>query len=108
MALETLRTGNWTFFGVPTAIVISSLVVVVSILALVYRHRPAAAGAERWGDPPPRSEDTYEVDDEETVEVDDGVDGDGDEDADDGADRPHESVPLDPVAVDDQRQDVPA
>jgi hypothetical protein len=36
------------------------------------------------------------------------VDGDGDEDADDGADRPHESVPLDPVAVDDQRQDVPA
>jgi phosphatidylglycerol:prolipoprotein diacylglycerol transferase len=108
MALETLRTGNWTFFGVPTAIVISSLVVVVSILALVYRHRPAAAGAERWGDPPPRSEDTYEVEDEEPVAVDDGVDGDGDEDADDGADRPHESVPLDPVAVDDQRQDVPA
>jgi phosphatidylglycerol:prolipoprotein diacylglycerol transferase len=76
LMLETLRTGNWTFFGVPTAIVISSIVIVASILALLWRHRPAAAGAERWGDPPAPVEETYEVDDEETVEVDDETDDD--------------------------------
>jgi phosphatidylglycerol:prolipoprotein diacylglycerol transferase len=71
LLLETLRTGNWTFFGIPTAILISASVIVLSILALLYRHRPAAAAAERWGDPPPPVEETYEVDDDETLEVDD-------------------------------------
>jgi phosphatidylglycerol:prolipoprotein diacylglycerol transferase len=82
LLLETLRTGNWTFFGIPTAIVISSIVIVASILALLYRHRPAAAGAERWGDPPAPAEDTYEVDeDEEIVEVDEPDEADEARDA---------------------------
>jgi phosphatidylglycerol:prolipoprotein diacylglycerol transferase len=80
LVLETLRTGNWTFFGVPTAIVISAAVIVLSTLALLYRHRPAAAAAERWGEPP-STEETYEIDDEETIEVDDDetVEADDDE-----------------------------
>jgi phosphatidylglycerol:prolipoprotein diacylglycerol transferase len=70
-ALETLRTGNWTFFGVPTAMVVSAALIVVALVALAWRHRPAAAGAERWGDPPVPAEPQVEVDgDEETVEVD--------------------------------------
>jgi phosphatidylglycerol---prolipoprotein diacylglyceryl transferase len=66
LALETLRTGNWTFFGVPTAIVVSSVVIVGSLLVLAYRHRPGAADADRWGDAPPASDD----EDGEWIEVD--------------------------------------
>ncbi len=39
-SLETFRTGNWTFFGVPTAMVVSALFVVGALAVLVYRHRP--------------------------------------------------------------------
>jgi hypothetical protein len=83
LALETLRTGNWTFFGVPTAIVVSALVIVGSLAALALRHRPGAGGGDRWGDPPEPDDD-----DEEWVEDDDADDepagaddleGDGDE-----------------------------
>ncbi len=42
-ALETLRTGNWTFFGIPTAMVVSAAVIVISLVALAWRHRPGAA-----------------------------------------------------------------
>ncbi|HEY3334107.1 MAG TPA: prolipoprotein diacylglyceryl transferase [Candidatus Limnocylindrales bacterium] len=102
-ALEVLRTGNWTFFGIPTAMLVSIVVVVGSLLALAIRHRPGAADAGRWGDPPARDEETYEVDDEETYEVDedeavdtvevDGgdvelVDDTGDSDGGDGVARP--------------------
>jgi phosphatidylglycerol---prolipoprotein diacylglyceryl transferase len=74
LLLETLRTNNWTFFGIPTAMLVSVIVIAGSLLLLAYRHRPAARDAERWGEPPPREEDTYEVDDEEVVEVDDADD----------------------------------
>jgi phosphatidylglycerol---prolipoprotein diacylglyceryl transferase len=70
--LEMLRTGNWTFFGIPTAMLVSILIVVGSLAALAIRHRPGAADADRWGEPPAREEETYEADDEE-VEVDDEV-----------------------------------
>ena len=80
LALETLRTGNWTFFGVPTAIVVSAVVIVGSLLVLAYRHRPGAADADRWGDPPARSDDG-----EEWVEVDDhDMTADGGDGGDDG------------------------
>jgi phosphatidylglycerol---prolipoprotein diacylglyceryl transferase len=52
LALETLRTGNWTVLGVPTATIISTLVIVGTIVILAARHRPGAAGGDRWGDPP--------------------------------------------------------
>jgi phosphatidylglycerol:prolipoprotein diacylglycerol transferase len=38
--LETFRTENWTFFGVPTAMLVSALFVVAAAAVLVYRHRP--------------------------------------------------------------------
>ncbi len=51
-ALETLRTGNWTFFGTPTAMLVSGGLIVGSLAVLAFRHRPGAAGGDRWGDPP--------------------------------------------------------
>jgi len=38
-ALENLREDNWTFFGVPTAQIVSLLFVVPSVAVLVWRHR---------------------------------------------------------------------
>ncbi len=38
--LETFRSDNWTFFGVPTAQIVSLLVVVPAFLTLAWRHRP--------------------------------------------------------------------
>jgi len=38
--LETLRVNNWTFQGVPTAMLVSALFVAVAAAILVYRHRP--------------------------------------------------------------------
>jgi prolipoprotein diacylglyceryltransferase len=41
--LEYMRAGyNWTFFGIPTAQVVSLLFVAVAIVILLYRHRPGA------------------------------------------------------------------
>ena len=38
-ALETLRQDNWTFFGIPTAQIVSAGFIVGSIAVLAYRHR---------------------------------------------------------------------
>lgn len=51
-ALETLRVDNWTFFGVPTAQIVSMLFVVPAMLILVWRHRPNRP----QDDPPSRPE----------------------------------------------------
>ena len=93
--LETFREGNWTFFGVPTAMLVSAVVFVGAGILLAYRHRPGAV-YEAWGEPPEPEEDLYEdedelYDDEEPADddgsgVDDESDDDGgfDDDADDG------------------------
>jgi len=44
--LEPLRTGNWLLFGVPTASIISGLIVAGALLALAWRHRPGARAGE--------------------------------------------------------------
>jgi phosphatidylglycerol---prolipoprotein diacylglyceryl transferase len=49
--LETLRVGNWTVGGVPTAMIVAAVLTVGALAVLVWRHRPAA-GVDRWGDPP--------------------------------------------------------
>jgi phosphatidylglycerol:prolipoprotein diacylglycerol transferase len=67
-ALETFRTGNWTFFGVPTAMLVSAIAIVATLLVLAYRHRPGAADGDRWGEPPVVGDEAD--DDEEWVEVD--------------------------------------
>jgi phosphatidylglycerol:prolipoprotein diacylglycerol transferase len=39
-ALETFRQDNWTFFGVPTAQIVSVGFIVVGVIVLILRHRP--------------------------------------------------------------------
>jgi phosphatidylglycerol:prolipoprotein diacylglycerol transferase len=63
LLLETLRTGNWTFFGVPTAMVVSIVVIVFAVVVFAIRHRPGS-GVERWGDPPEHEEALYDADEE--------------------------------------------
>ena len=75
--LETFREGNWTFFGAPTAMVVSTIVFLGAGAVLAYRHRPGAV-FEPWGEPPIPDEDLYE-DDEETVEDDEVFEDDDDE-----------------------------
>ena len=37
--LESLRTGNWTFFGIPTAQVVSLVFIAIGVVGLGWRHR---------------------------------------------------------------------
>jgi phosphatidylglycerol:prolipoprotein diacylglycerol transferase len=39
-ALETLRVNNWTFQGIPTAMLVAGASVLVALAVLAYRHRP--------------------------------------------------------------------
>lgn len=80
--LETFRTGNWTFFGIPMAMLISGTVFVVAVALLAWRHRPGAA-YEPWGEPPARYQDLYEDDEDDDEEY---VEDDEEPTDDDGAD----------------------
>jgi phosphatidylglycerol:prolipoprotein diacylglycerol transferase len=40
-ALEALRTGNWTFFGIPTAQLVSLAFILVGLIGLAWRRRPS-------------------------------------------------------------------
>jgi phosphatidylglycerol:prolipoprotein diacylglycerol transferase len=51
-AVETLKADNWTFFGIPTAMLISAVAVVGALGILVLRHR----GRPPVGLDPPASE----------------------------------------------------
>jgi phosphatidylglycerol---prolipoprotein diacylglyceryl transferase len=53
-ALETFRTGNWTFFGIPTAMLVSGSVIVVATAILIWRHRggPAQRSDDAPSQPP--------------------------------------------------------
>jgi phosphatidylglycerol:prolipoprotein diacylglycerol transferase len=80
--LETLRQDNWTFFGVPTAQIVSLLFIVPAIAILVWRHRtghgpdePASrpAGAT-WG-ALGNSLDASDDDDDGMVDDDEAAEG---------------------------------
>ena len=77
--LETLRTGNWVLLGIPTAMLVSSVVIVGALAVLAFRHRPGAAEGDRWGDPPEgiagAGDNDADADDDEWVEEDDEADG---------------------------------
>jgi phosphatidylglycerol:prolipoprotein diacylglycerol transferase len=49
--LEPLRADNWTFFGVPTAMIVSAFVIVAATIALIIRHRSS------FGTPAPQPAD---------------------------------------------------
>ncbi|HYO41849.1 MAG TPA: prolipoprotein diacylglyceryl transferase [Candidatus Limnocylindrales bacterium] len=72
-ALETLRSQNWTVGGIPTAMIVSTVLVVISVAILLWRHRPSVAAGDRWGEPPGRIADADVV---EEIEVDDAVEVD--------------------------------
>jgi phosphatidylglycerol:prolipoprotein diacylglycerol transferase len=48
LGLETLRVDNWTVGGVPTAMIVSTVLVVGAVTVLARRRR---AAVERWGEP---------------------------------------------------------
>ena len=84
--LETFREGNWTFFGVPTAMLVSAVVFVGAGILLAYRHRPGAV-YERWGEPPVPDEELYDDEDEdELYDDEDEAPADDDGPEDEGAD----------------------
>jgi membrane protein implicated in regulation of membrane protease activity len=37
--LESLRTGNWTFYGIPTAQLVSLAFIAIGVVGLAWRHR---------------------------------------------------------------------
>jgi phosphatidylglycerol:prolipoprotein diacylglycerol transferase len=49
-ALESLRVNNWTFAGVPTAMIVSAIFVAIAGAVLVYRHRPGRPADEEPAD----------------------------------------------------------
>jgi phosphatidylglycerol:prolipoprotein diacylglycerol transferase len=81
-ALEGLRTGNWTFFGIPTAQIVTLAFILFGVLGLLYRHGPGRPDAlavdllpERAPEPAAGfAEDAFWSDD------DDGEDDEGDDD----------------------------
>jgi phosphatidylglycerol:prolipoprotein diacylglycerol transferase len=52
--LESLRADNWTFFGVPTAQIVSVLFILPALLVMAWRHRPM----HPLDDPPSRPHGT--------------------------------------------------
>lgn len=98
--LETFREGNWTFLGIPTAMLVSSIVFLVAGLALALRHRPGVSYVP-WGEPPVRDDDLYEDDDVDDEGLDD-VDEDVVEDANEAAE---DELEDDEELVDDDGPD---
>jgi phosphatidylglycerol:prolipoprotein diacylglycerol transferase len=81
--LEGLRSGNWTFFGIPSASIVTLGFILVGVLGLWYRHGPGHPGVlardivpEDGGTPRTAadSEDDFWADDDEAD--DDEADGD--------------------------------
>ena len=100
-ALEGLRSGNWTFFGVPTAQIVTAAFISIGVVGLLYRHgrgHPGVTAAELLPDPvaaPSReeAEDAFwdddeqdDLDDELDDALDDAQDDDHAEDLGDGGD----------------------
>jgi phosphatidylglycerol:prolipoprotein diacylglycerol transferase len=96
-SLELLRTGNWTFFGIPTAMLVSGVLIVLSLAALAYRHGPWAKDAERWGEPPPPDDDRDVIDEEEVDDDELGDDEGDDEVVDDDIDDDDDGDGHDPA-----------
>jgi phosphatidylglycerol:prolipoprotein diacylglycerol transferase len=106
--LEMFRTDNWTFFGIPTAQIVSLLFIVPALVVLAWRHR----AGHPLGDPPTNPEVAtwgaagrpVEPDDEDEFE-DEVEDEFQDEDADELDDEDDDEDELD---VEPDRQPDPA
>jgi phosphatidylglycerol:prolipoprotein diacylglycerol transferase len=65
--------GAITLLWIPTAMVMSAIAIALALAVLLWRHRPSAAGGDRWGEPPEQIDDSDVV---EEIEVDDEPAGD--------------------------------
>ena len=97
-ALEGLRTGNWTFFGIPTAQIVTTGFILFGVIGLLYRHGPGRPDVLAVDLLPDRSaEPDVEVDDEEAFwaddDGDDADDGDDDDEADEADDDDEPDAP---------------
>ena len=91
-ALEGLRTGNWTFFGIPTAQIVTTGFILFGVIGLLYRHGPGRPDVLAVDLLPDRStEPDLEVDDEEAFWADDDEAADGA--ADEGDEAPDDDEP---------------
>ena len=84
-ALEGLRSGNWTFFGVPTASIVTLGFILLGAAALLYRHGrgfPGVRAAELL--PAPESERLTAEDEEDDFWADDDEADDDEADDEDG------------------------
>ena len=114
--LEAFREGNWTFFGVPTAQIVSTLFILGALVILFWRHRsgaplddPATFPADQtWGaigrpvdpdelDDDDDDDDDDDYDDDEEADEDDGDEEDGDED--DDGDEPTNPTTRNPTTT---------
>lgn len=100
--LETLRTGNWTFLGIPTAMLVSVLVIIGALAVLALRHR-RGAGGDRWGDPPEPVVDgaSGADDDDDWIEDDEEADGHHEPGGPAQADAGERDGPGDPLGADE-------
>ena len=78
-ALEGLRTGNWTFFGIPTAQIVTFGFILAGVIGLIYRHgpgRPAQLASELLPEPAATSDpdDDFWSDDDDNSDVDEADD----------------------------------
>jgi phosphatidylglycerol:prolipoprotein diacylglycerol transferase len=70
-ALEGLRSGNWTFFGIPTAQIVTLGFILFGVLGLIYRHGPGRPSETAADLLPDRSADPTPEDDEDAFWQDD-------------------------------------
>jgi phosphatidylglycerol:prolipoprotein diacylglycerol transferase len=116
-ALETFRQDNWTFFGIPTAQIVSMLFVIPALVILAWRHRrghplddpPSNPAVATWGaigrpvDPDaaaPDGDEGYDDEDDDGTEFDDANDhldddvndADGNETPDVGVERTDDDI----------------
>ncbi len=114
--LENLRRDNWTFFGIPTAQLVTLGFILVGLVGLWYRHgpgRPAQTAADLLPDhgarhTPEDDEESFWADDggDEGDDLDDGED-DGDDLGDDDDEAEDHDEPADEPADGDDGDDGP-
>ena len=94
-ALEGLRTGNWTFFGIPTAQIVTLGFILFGVLGLLYRHGPGRPDVLAVDLLPDRSAERTPDDEEDDFwsDEDDDADEPDEPDEDDDADEPDDVEP---------------
>jgi phosphatidylglycerol:prolipoprotein diacylglycerol transferase len=93
-ALEGLRSGNWTFFGIPTASIVTLGFIVAGVAALWYRHGPGHPGVlARDLVPDEPAVGRTAAEDEDDFWADDDADGFDDDDTGDEVETADEPPP---------------